>query len=218
MEPVWILGAGGHARVLVDAIQAERRYKVVGALDDDEAKHGTTIAGVPVRAAISREAINLFQARLAIIAIGDNQVRAAVNGRLHGLLAWIKVIHPRAHIASDVMIGDGTVLLAGAVVQTGAQIGRHVIINTCSSVDHGSRIGDYSHVAPGAHLGGTVIVHEGAVIGIGATVINGRTVGRWGTLGAGAVAVTDIPDNAMAFGVPARCVREKKQAENPALD
>ena len=203
-DPIWLLGAGGHARVLIDAIRAEGRYVLVGALDDDTSRHDDHIDGVPIRDAISAAALRRQRVERAIIAIGNNEVRAAIARRLDGLVEWGHVVHPQAHVAAKVIFHEGTVILAGAVVQTGTRVGRHVIINTSASVDHDNSVDDFAHVAPGAHLGGHVCIGEGSLVGIGSTVVNGRSVGRWCTLGAGAVAVADIPDEVIAVGVPAR--------------
>ncbi len=101
-------------------------------------------------------------------------------------------------------------ICAGAAVNTGSVIGDGVIINTNSSVDHHNRIGAFAHVAPGAQLGGEVSIGEGAVISIGSSVISGRSVGGWAVLGAGSVAIKDIPSNSVFAGVPARLLRRKK--------
>ena len=94
--------------------------------------------------------------------------------------------------------------MAGAVVQAGAAIGNHVIINTCASVDHDCVVSDYCHVAPGVHLGGAVKLEEGGPLGIGSCVIGLRTIGAWSTVGAGAAVVKDLAPGTVAIGVPAR--------------
>jgi sugar O-acyltransferase (sialic acid O-acetyltransferase NeuD family) len=204
MKPIWVFGAGSHGRVVIDAIRAEGKYAVVGALDDGVGRVGGEVSGIPVRGAIDPDLVARFGIEWGVIAVGANNERAAVARRFGGLLGWASVVHPRAHVAPAVPLGGGTVILAGAVVQPGARVGRHVIVNTAASVDHDNVIGDFAHVAPGARLGGAVEVGEGALVGIGATVVNGRSVGRWAVLGAGAVAVADVPDRVVAVGVPAR--------------
>jgi sugar O-acyltransferase (sialic acid O-acetyltransferase NeuD family) len=203
-EPIWLFGAGGHARVLLDALRACGGYSPVGVLDDDPRRHGEEVAGVPVVGPITATMLRRFDVRLALIAIGDNRIRAAIAHRFEGVVSWPTVVHPRAHLASDVRLGAGTVVLAGVVVGTGARVGRHAILNTSCSVDHDNQLGDFVHIAPGAHLGGGVRIGEGTLVGIGATVLNDLEIGRWTTLGGGAVATTVVPDDVVAVGVPAR--------------
>jgi UDP-N-acetylbacillosamine N-acetyltransferase len=99
-------------------------------------------------------------------------------------------------------------LAAGSVVNPGATLGRNVIVNTCASVDHDCVLEDGVHISPGAHLGGGVTVGRGTWIGIGAVVRDHVMIGAGVTIGAGAVVVKDIPDGVMAYGVPARVVKE----------
>ena len=171
LEPIWLLGAGGHAKVLIDAIRAEGRLVPAGALDDDTTRHGGHIDGVPIRGAITPASLREFDIRLAVLAIGDNSVRAKLAERLEGLVQWANIVHPQAHLAARVVLGEGSVILAGAIVQTGSRVGRHVVINTSASVDHDDIVEDFVHVAPGAHLGGVVVVGEGSLVGIGAAVV-----------------------------------------------
>ena len=145
-----------------------------------------------------------------IIAIGDNPLRRSVFERFQGA-AWISVIHPEAFVHPSVRIGDGTVVFAGAVIQTDAEIGNHAIVNTGATIDHDCVLDDFVHVAPGVHLAGCVKVGEGGFLGIGAAAIMSITIGEWTTVGAGSVVVRDLPANIVAVGNPARQVKSKEQ-------
>ena len=120
------------------------------------------------------------------IAVGDNVSRSneafANSSRLYA-----KLIHKTAYVVADSM-GQGTVVMAGAVVQPGTIIGKHCIINTCASVDHDCTLGDFVHVAPGARLCGNVTVGEGALIGAGAVCVPGAVIAPWSLVKAGSVA------------------------------
>lgn len=201
---VWILGARGHAKVVVDAIRSAHAHEIEGALDDDSTLHGESVLGIPVRGAITAESIARHGVRHAIIAIGSNQARQSIARRLAGLVEWLTVVHPQATVAEGVLLGEGTVVFAGAVVQPDARIGRHVILNTCCSVDHDCVIEDFAHIAPGARLAGNCTVEEAVLLGIGSSVVPGLTIGAGSIVGAGAAVVANIPRRVVAVGVPAR--------------
>jgi sugar O-acyltransferase (sialic acid O-acetyltransferase NeuD family) len=204
MRPIWIIGAGGHAKVVIDTVRALGTIDVRGVLDDDPLRLGTDVLGVPVRGEASLESIDRFGVEQAIIAVGSNRARAALARRLAGRLSWATAIHPTACLSRDVSIGEGTVVFAGAVVQPSSVVGRHVILNTACSVDHDGLVGDFVHIAPGVRLAGNVRVGDGAQLGIGCCIIPGRTIGHWASIGAGSVVVHDIPPDVTVKGVPAK--------------
>jgi len=201
MEPragLVLLGAGGHAKVLLATLQAAGR-EVLEVLDDDQARWGTSLLGCPISGPIDGN--TLAPGHPAILGIGDNRVRQ----RLAGLdLSWPQVVHPDATVHSSVLVGDGSVVFAGAVIQPEVTLGRHVIVNTGATVDHDCRLGDFAHIAPGCHLAGQVRVDEGALLGIGAAVVPGVSIGAWATVGAGAVVLHDVAAGSVVAGAPAR--------------
>lgn len=194
-----VLAAGGHAKVVIATLQAAG-WRVVAAYDDDEARWGGELLGVPIRGPL--EAAAGAEVDGAVVAVGDNRVRKSLAERFD--LPWIAVVHPAAVVHPSVELGGGTVVFAGAAIQPDTRIGRHAIVNTGASVDHDCRLGDFVHVAPGARLGGGVAVGEGALVGIGSCVVPGVTVGPWATAGAGAAVVRDVAAGATVVGVPAR--------------
>lgn len=194
-EGIVVIGAGGHAKVLISTLTA-RGFSIAAVLDDDDTKWGMDAQGTRV-SRIERE-----RGGRGVIGIGDNAQRRDMARALN--LEWQTVVHPSAFVHSSAKLGRGTVVFAGAVVQPDAVIGDHVIVNTGATIDHDCTIGDYAHLAPGVHLSGSVHVDEGAFLGIGSVVIPGVKIGRWSTLGAGAVATRDLADGVTAVGVPAR--------------
>ncbi len=206
---VVVIGAGGHARVVIATLQAAG-HTVQAVYDDNPAVWGTEILGVRVHG--TTDLLAASESVEAVIAIGDNAARLRIARRLQNL-KWLTVVHPHAWVHSSVQMGAGTVVFAGAVIQPEARIGEHVIINTGATVDHECTVQDFAHIAPGAHLAGRVIVEEGAFIGMGSNVIQTLRVGAWTTVGAGAVVIRDLPAYVTAVGVPARIVKQDGMVE-----
>lgn len=152
-----------------------------------------------------------------VVAIGDNDVRKTVMQRLRTSLpstvSFPAIVHPAATVGFKASLGEGSVTLAGAVIGPGAQVGEGCIINTCASLDHHGVLADYASLAPGVTCGGNVKIGEGSAISIGATVLHGRSVGRWSVVGAGAVVIDDVPDGVVAYGTPARVVRNREPGD-----
>jgi sugar O-acyltransferase (sialic acid O-acetyltransferase NeuD family) len=200
---VVVVGAGGHAKVVISTLQ-EAGIEIAALVDDDPGKVGETLLGVRV-VGLPAERLSGGAPR-AVIAVGDNPQRRAVAERFPHV-EWCSVVHPRAFMHPSVRLGPGTVVFAGAIIQPDTRIGPHVIVNTGATVDHDCEIGGFVHIAPGVHLSGGVTVGEGALLGIGSCVRPGGVVGSWATVGAGAAVVGTIPDGVVAVGVPARARR-----------
>jgi len=204
---LYLIGAGGHAKVVLSTVLAAG-LSVDGLFDDDPQKQGMKILGIPIVGTISDA--KRSSPACGILAIGDNRTRHRLAHELLGW-EWLTVIHPRAYVHPSAKLGSGTVVFAGAVIHPDAQIGAHVIINTGATVDHDCWIGDFVHLAPGVHLAGNVTVEEGAFVGIGAVAVPKIEVGAWAIVGAGAVVVEDIPPQVTAIGVPAKPVKSAQK-------
>lgn len=206
-RPVIVLGAGGHAKVAIAALQAAG-VEIVGAADSDAATHGKSILGVKVLGG-DEAVMKRNKDEIALVnGVGSTQPsprRRDVFERFkqagYGFRA---VMHPSAMVGPEVDIGEGAQIMAGAVIQPGCRIGTDAIVNTRASVDHDCVIGAHAHVAPGAVLGGGVRVGEGAHIGAGSTVIQNISVGAGALVSAGAAVVADVAAGGRVAGVPAR--------------
>lgn len=205
-----IWGASGHALVVADIIKLTGEYELVGFIDDvNPVPANTSFCGFSVLGGRNcLEELKRQGLSHVIFAFGncEARLRLAEWSREMGL-SLATAIHPRATVAADVSVGAGTVIAAGAVVNSGATIGENVIINTCASVDHECVIDDGVHICPGAHLAGKVTVGRASWVGIGATVVDRMVIGSGVMIGAGAVVVNDLPDNVLAYGVPAKVIK-----------
>ena len=209
-----IIGAGGHGWVVLDIMQHEGRHGVVWFLDSNPDLHGRLMDGVEVLGPIQRLASLKEQGvQGAIVAVGHNGTRRSFGEQVQRLgHELVSAIHPSANIASNVSIGRGVVVAAGALVCAHCQIGDGVILNTGCLVDHETMIGTACHLCPGVKIAGRVTIESGAFVGIGATVIQHVRVGHDAVIGAGAVVLKDVPPMSTVVGLPAR---EVKSLSNP---
>lgn len=196
-----VIGAGGHAKVVISALRSAGT-EIVGCFDDDPALLGRNVCGAPVLGAISAASASGLP---LIIAIGSNTARGRLARMLRGG-DWITAVHSRA-LYEGTPPGPGTFVALGAIVQADAKVGAHVILNTGSIVEHDCRIGDFVHIGPGATLGGGVVVEDGALVGLGAQLLPRVRVGAGAVIGAGATVVRDVPPGATHAGTPARDLR-----------
>ncbi|MBI5563116.1 MAG: acetyltransferase [Deltaproteobacteria bacterium] len=205
--PIIIIGGGGHAKVLIDALRL-RSAEVIGVTDADASRHGQELLGVPIIGgdeAVSQRPAGGVLLVNGIGSTGTPTRRQEVFARFKAKgFSFATVIHPSAVIAPEARLGEGCQIMAGAVIQTGAVIGQNAIVNTGAAIDHDCVIGGHAHVAPGATLCGGVAVGNGTHIGAGATVIQYLTIGQWALIAAGAVVTKDVESGATVAGVPAR--------------
>lgn len=207
MKPIVMIGEGGHSKVVNDIISAGGEYRVIAILDDKykvKVENKGILFG-PV--AFAKELIKSEKAEY-IIAIGNNIIRKRIAVSLtEAGVKFAVLIHPSASISPSAHIEEGTVVMAGSVINPDVRIGRHGIINSIAVVEHENIIGDYAHICPGAILTGNVKVGEGSQIGANATVIPGIKIGNWSIIGASATVINDIPDYVTAIGLPAKVIK-----------
>lgn len=181
----------------------------IGFVDDTPQLLGTNVLALDVLGPIA--SLSDIAHDAVIVAFGDNAGRRALTDRLLAAGERLAMaIHPRACIAPSASVGDGSVISAGAIVSPRVTIGRGVIVNTKASVDHDTIVGDFAHVSSGATVGANVDIGAESLIALGASVISGATVGARTIIGSGAAVVKNIPDDVVAFGVPARIKRDRK--------
>ncbi len=205
-KTITIFGAGGHAKVVIDALRAKKEFLDIIVYDDTKNKQGFNLLGAKVFTPIP----DYFNGMTDIhIAIGNNETRRMLGDKVRSYGCRLyAVIHPRSLIGSCTWFGEGHFVAAGAIIAPGSKLGDGVIVNHQAVVDHDCLIDAWAHIAPGAILGGGVSVGSGTLVGAGAVILPGIKVGKNVIVGAGAVVTRDIVDNSQVIGMPAR-LREK---------
>jgi sugar O-acyltransferase (sialic acid O-acetyltransferase NeuD family) len=197
MNQVYLYGAGGHAKVIIDILKSN--HIIVPEIFDDNPDI-KTFMGIPVSHADIRSPL--------IISIGNNAVRKKIVEKLGNILFSPALLDLSVTVSDMVSIEEGTVVMQGVIIQSSAKIGKHAIINTRASIDHDCLIRDYVHIAPGAILCGNIEIGEGTIIGAGTIIKPGVKIGKWTVIGAGSVVVRDIPDGVTAFGNPCKIIKD----------
>jgi len=192
MRRIAVFGAGGHGKVVIDAIERQPGL-AVACVADDHPQAGARLLGHDVVG--GREALLARRAEFdaAIVAIGDNRARGEVARWLavQGIPLAV-VVHPAAAVAPSAVLGEGTLVMPGAVVNADARIGANAIVNTGAIVEHDCLVGACVHVAPRAVLCGGAMVGEGCLVGAGAVVLPGVKIGAGMLVKAGTVAARDM--------------------------
>jgi len=206
MEQIVVVGGGGHAKVIIAVLKKIGRYRIYGYTD---VKNRGPILGVPYLGDDEKlaSAFSDNDVKLAVVALwltGDRKIENIVYMLKKTGFATPPIISPDSVINEEVAVGDGTVIMDGAVVNSGTHIGEYCIINTLASIDHDCRIGSFVHIAPGAVLSGGVEVGDHGLIGTGASIIQSRTITAGCSIGAGAVVVHDCNKPGTYLGNPAR--------------
>jgi sugar O-acyltransferase (sialic acid O-acetyltransferase NeuD family) len=202
-EPIFLYGAGGHGRSVAEVIRRHGEYRVAVILDDAVSDAGgdpPVIGGREQLAALAEDG-----PRRGFVSIGNNADRELITTLVLGLgLTVVTVIDPAAVVASDAVIGAGTVLMPHSFAGANSHIGDSAIINTSATVDHDCIVEDFAHLSAGVHMTGGCHVRRRAFVGIGAVLGKALTVGERAIVGAGAAVVADVPAGVVAAGVPAR--------------
>lgn len=195
----YLYGASGHCKVILDIL--EKNNISVTAIFDDNSQT-TSILGNRVN---NTSEFSIQNTDNLLISIGNNLVRKKISSKINA--RYIKAIHPKSIVSPFSEIGVGTVVMAGAIINSDAFIGKHCIINSGAVVEHDCKLNDFTHISPNAALAGGVEIGEGTQVGIGAVVIQGVKIGKWAMIGAGSVIIEDVPDYAVVVGNPGRIIK-----------
>ncbi len=203
------LGAGGHAKVIIEILQDDKTYELIGLLDRDIKLHGQKVLGVSVLGdddllpTLKKDGITHFF--VGVGSIGDTSPRRQLFERAIAYkMEPVDIIHDQAIISPSADLGLGVTIMAGAIINTCVTLGTNVVVNTGAIIEHDCIIGNHVHIATGSKLASTVYVGDGTHIGLGTSIRQCVNIGQNVIIGAGAVVVNDIPDNITVVGVPAR--------------
>ena len=209
-----IIGAGGHAKVVIDLFRAAGQYHLVGLVDSGAP--GSVVNGVVIIGndddlpRLRREGVTH-----AHVAIGNNRVRLKLARALEGMgFDLANAVSPAAILSPSTKLGRGIAIMAGAVVNADSRLDDACILNTRASLDHDGHLGEGVHVAPGCALAGNVTIGRLSFLGVGTSVIPGIVIGEDAVIGAGACVVRPIPARAKAYGVPARVVMSETSSQS----
>lgn len=203
---MYLFGASGHCKVIIDIIERCNQFKI-DAIVDDSPKCQAIFNHVVLKTSDSRFKVD----DLLFIAIGNNFVRKNISENY--ALKYPVLIHPQSIIASSVSLGEGSVVMAGAIINPDVIIAKQCIINTGAIIEHDCVLDDFVHISPNVALAGNVKIGEGTHVGVGSCVIQGIVIGKWVTIGAGAVIIKDIPNYAVVVGNPGRIIKYNKENE-----
>lgn len=217
MKNIILIGSSGHANVILEALISNTSYRVLGFTDSTKGR-GVTRFGLNILGKIEElpDLIKHNEIHGGIVAIGDNWTRGTIVRQVNELapdFEWINAIHPSAHLARNVSLGRGIVIMAGASIGPTSEIRDHCSIATNASLDHDSIMDTFSSLHPGVITGGNVRIGAFSAICLGANLIHGITIGRETVIGAGSTVLGDVPDNSIAYGTPARVIRRRASAD-----
>ncbi len=217
MKDIIIIGSSGHAKVVIDIIERQGEYKIIGLIDrfrdTTEETLGYSILG---KEEDLPELISKYSVYGVIVAIGDNFIRSKVSTLIINLcpdITFISAIHPDTSISKYARIGDGSVIVAGVIVNANAVIGKSCILNTASSVGHDAILNDFSSIGPGVRVAGGCNIGELSSIGIGAVIIEKVNIGEGVVIGASSTVTKDITSFVIAYGTPAKIIRKREIGE-----
>ncbi|WP_449537865.1 acetyltransferase [Ferdinandcohnia sp. Marseille-Q9671] len=215
MNHIVVFGSGGHSKVVIDVIEKSGQYHILGLVDPYK-KVGTRVMGYEVIGA--EETLLELKGKIVggIVALAENWKRASIVKKVLSLYPefhFVWAIHPSAQIGRNVKIGNGSVVMANAVINSDTTVDNHCIINTKASLDHDCKLGEYVTLAPGASVAGGVTIGNHSVISMGTNVIHNRTIGAHTVVGAGSTVLHDLEPHVVAYGTPARAIRKRIAGE-----
>ncbi|MEY8848621.1 acetyltransferase [Psychroserpens sp. XS_ASV72] len=213
MKNIVIYGASGHGKMIVDIIQKNNDYNLIGFIDSYKPVN-STVYGHKVIGNLDAFSILIkkFNIEAMAIGIGDNDLRLRIYKDIKKIapkIAFVPIVHPNAILAEDVVVPEGAVLMAGAIVNANAKIGKFCVINTKASLGHDSKMSDFSTLASGATVAGNVSIGYCSTICLSASISQGVSIGDYTTIGGSSLVLKSIGNKKLAFGVPIHTIKNR---------
>ena len=217
LENILLFGGGLQASCCIDIIEKEGRYKIVGIVDSVH-DIGTELFGYKVvgRQEQLKELIPEYSVHSGIITIGDNWSRKIVYdfiAKISPDFKFVNAIHPSTIIGKNVKLGVGVVVMAGCIINPDTTLGDFCFLATGAQIEHNCRMEDFSSVSVGSLTGGKVNIGQYSAITLGVTIMDRINIGKHTIVGSGSLVTKDLPDNVLAYGSPAKIVRNRKIGE-----
>lgn len=217
MKRIVLLGGGTHVSYCIDIIQKEQKYTIVG-ITDPYLEVGTEIMGFKIigKQEDLGELISKYNIEAGIITIGDNWTRKLVFDVVVSKIPsfkFVSSIHPSVIIGSNVVIGKGTVIMAGCIISPNVVIGEFCFFATGAILEHDSLMNDFSSLSAGSVTGGKVVIGKYSAITLGVTVFDRTKIGEHTVIGSGSLVTKDIPEKVIAYGSPAKVIRTRNIGE-----
>jgi len=213
MKNILIYGASGHAKMIIDIIHKVENYSIKGFIDSYKPIN-EIISGYKILGNLDQlsSLIQVLNIEGIVIAVGDNYDREAAYHKIKNIehrLEFVSIIHPSAILATDVIVEEGTVIMANAIINSSAKTGKLCILNTASSLGHDSAMADFSSLASGVTIAGNVQIGYGSAICLGASIIQNVVIGNNTVIGAASLVLKSIGNLKQAFGSPINIIKDR---------
>ena len=213
MKRVLVIGSSGQAHVVIDTLEQHDDWQIVG-LADSFKPAGPTALGYDILGTVEDlpTLVRVHRIDAIFVGIGDNWTRGRISREVSAAIPGIEfatAVHPSAQVARKTRIGPGAIIMAGAILMPAAEVHQGAMVGTGVSLDHDSVLEEYASLAPGAVTGGNVRIGAYTAIALGARVIHGISIGSQSVIGAGSTVLADVPANSVAYGTPAKVVRQR---------
>lgn len=217
MKNIVLFGGGTHVSYCIDIIEKENKYNIIG-ITDPYLQIGTEIMGYKIigKQEELKELIKRYKIDAGIITIGDNWTRKIVYDKIVNIVPdfeFVSSIHPSVIIGKNVVIGKGTVMMAGCIVSPNTIIGEFCFFATGAILEHDCKMGNFASLSAGSLTGGKVTIGEFAAITLGVILFDRIDVGEHTVIGSGSLVTKSIPSYVLAYGCPAKVIRTRKHDE-----
>lgn len=217
MENILLFGGGLHTNYCIDIIKKEGKYNIIGIVDSikeiGEELFGYKILG---RQEQLNELILEYNIHGGIITIGDNWSRKIVFESIINQdpnFKFVNAIHPSTIIGMNVEIGVGIVIMAGCIINPNSKVGNFCFFATGSQLEHDCNIHDFASISAGSITGGKVNIGKYSAIALGVIIMDRINIGENTVVGSGSLVTKDLPDNVLAYGSPAKIIRDRELGE-----